>query len=255
MGGHAGRLATDHAVQRPDRRRHLRASRPRWPDPRAPAPARGADPRIRACAGLTWTVRRPTPQARVGDLTSVADAAAPCRGSTRSLRDISRGGLAGILTRRRSAGSEARIVMRLDALLLPDTVGAFTSNGNRIGDITLGGTLALVLGGLFAGLQAGTIWVAISPWIPRTGWPALSSPCRSSCALARARAHRGDQPDFLLLHFDPGSSSPCSSPSSRSAAFVFAARRRLARPTPAAPRDPVTARRRRSTRSSRSSGC
>jgi hypothetical protein len=118
------------------------------------------------------------------------------------LRDISRGGLAGILIGV-FGGVGARIVMRLDALLLPDTVGAFTSNGNRIGDITIGGTLALVLGGVIAGLQAGTIWVAVSPWIPRTGLARAVLTMPIVVAIAGPGLIEGDNPDFLVLHFDP----------------------------------------------------
>jgi hypothetical protein len=118
------------------------------------------------------------------------------------LRDISRGGLAGILLGL-IGGVGARIVMRLDALLLPDTIGAFTSNGNRIGDITVGGTIALVLGGLIAGLQAGTIWVAISPWIPRTGLTRAILTMPIAVGIAGPGLIEGDNPDFLVLHFDP----------------------------------------------------
>lgn len=85
------------------------------------------------------------------------------------VRDIARGGLAGALTGALVAGIGGRIVMRLAALIVPSAVGLATSNGNTIGDITIGGTFALIVLGTFFGLAVGTIWVAISPWIPGRG--------------------------------------------------------------------------------------
>ena len=77
------------------------------------------------------------------------------------LRDIARGGLAGLAVGVVVGGLGGRVAMRLIALLIPNPPAAFTENGNRIGDITLGGTFALLLfGGLFAGIFAGTITIA-----------------------------------------------------------------------------------------------
>jgi hypothetical protein len=86
------------------------------------------------------------------------------------LRDISRGGLAGLVVGLVIAGIGGRVVMRLAALLVPTATGAFTENGNRIGDITLGGSLGLIVFvGLFAALVFGVVWVVISPWLPGSG--------------------------------------------------------------------------------------
>jgi hypothetical protein len=50
----------------------------------------------------------------------------------------------------------------------PGMVGSFTANGNRVGDITFGGTLAIVLFvGLTAGLVGGVLYAVIEPWL---GW-------------------------------------------------------------------------------------
>jgi hypothetical protein len=57
------------------------------------------------------------------------------------LRDIARGGIAGALVGIVVGGLGARLAMRLAAILHPDAVGALTENGNRIGDVTMGGTL------------------------------------------------------------------------------------------------------------------
>ena len=83
------------------------------------------------------------------------------------LRDIARGGIAGLLTGIVVAGIGGRIVMRLAALVVPEATGRFTENGNRIGTITLDGSLALVVFvGLFFGVVAGSLWVVIRPWLP-----------------------------------------------------------------------------------------
>ena len=85
------------------------------------------------------------------------------------LRDIAHGGFAGAIVGVVVAGLGGRLVMRLAAILQPGAIGAFSENGNRIGDITLLGSLGLVLVGLVIGLVGGTIWVVVSPWTPGTG--------------------------------------------------------------------------------------
>lgn len=83
------------------------------------------------------------------------------------LRDITRGGLAGLVVGLLVAGIGGRLVMRLAALLVPGSIGRFTENGNVIGSITLDGSLALfVFGGLLFGAVAGSLWVVIRPWLP-----------------------------------------------------------------------------------------
>ena len=120
------------------------------------------------------------------------------------LRDIARGGLAGLLTGILVAGVGGRLVMRAAALLVPEASGQFTENGNRIGEITLSGTTGLILaGGLFFGLSGAVVWVVVSPWIP--GGPRtrsiLAMPIAISLtgfALVQAR-----NPDFQVLRHDP----------------------------------------------------
>jgi hypothetical protein len=86
------------------------------------------------------------------------------------LRDIARGGIAGIMVGLLVAGLGGRLIMRLATILHEDRVGLTTENGAVIGDITLNGTLALMtFGGLGMGLLAGTIWVIVNPWIPGRG--------------------------------------------------------------------------------------
>lgn len=83
------------------------------------------------------------------------------------LRDITRGGIAGLIVGVVVGGLGGRVAMRLAALIVPDAEGSFTENGNRIGDITLDGSREVIIfGGLFAGIFAGTLWVVVRPWLP-----------------------------------------------------------------------------------------
>ncbi|MHB8399971.1 MAG: hypothetical protein ACYDCI_13745, partial [Candidatus Limnocylindrales bacterium] len=84
-------------------------------------------------------------------------------------RDIARGGLAGLVVGIVVAGFGGRIAMRLAALRVGDATGALTENGNRIGDITLAGSLGLILIGVLFGALAGTVWVVVRPWLPGAG--------------------------------------------------------------------------------------
>jgi hypothetical protein len=74
-------------------------------------------------------------------------------------------GLAGALV----GGIGSRLVMRFAALAAPEVRGMLTENGNVIGEITLAGTIGLML---FAGVGsaifgAGAFTVA-RPWLPRS---------------------------------------------------------------------------------------
>jgi hypothetical protein len=120
------------------------------------------------------------------------------------LRDITRGGLAGLLVGILVAGVGGRVAMRISALLVPSADGAFTENGNRVGDITVDGTAALVLFvGLFFGAVIGSLWVVVRPWLPRS----MGARCLVSIPLAIALGTRGlieaSNPDFRILGFDP----------------------------------------------------
>jgi hypothetical protein len=92
--------------------------------------------------------------------------------------------------------------MRLVALLHADAVGAFTENGNRIGDITLGGTVFLIVFGLISGVLAGALWVIVSPWIP--GRPGIRAILTAGVAIAIGTPLLiiGSNPDFVILDHD-----------------------------------------------------
>jgi hypothetical protein len=121
------------------------------------------------------------------------------------LRDITRGGLAGALVGIVVAGIGGRLVMRLAALAVPASDGRFTENGNRIGDITLDGTIALIVfGGLFFGTLGGTVWVVISPWIPGGAIRRAVLAAPVAVALTGIGLIHGSNPDFLILRHDAG---------------------------------------------------
>lgn len=120
------------------------------------------------------------------------------------VRDIARGGLAGLLVGVGVLGPGARIVMRVDALLVPAAAGMATENGNRIGEITLGGTLALLLiAGLFGAILLGVVWVVLSGWLP--GGTLARGLAGVPVAVALG-AHQlvvlGNQ-DFIVLRHEP----------------------------------------------------
>ena len=119
------------------------------------------------------------------------------------LRDIARGGIASLVVGLFVAGVGGRIVMRLAAILVPDAVGAFTENGFRIGDITLSGSLGLIMTGLFLGPFAGVVWVVVSPWIPGAGLARAILTMPIAMALGTLVLIREDNRDFRILDHDP----------------------------------------------------
>ncbi len=120
------------------------------------------------------------------------------------LRDIARGGIAGIIVGLLVAGLGGRLVMRVAAILHEGAAGIFTENGEVIGHITLEGTLALmVFGGLGMGLLAGTIWVVVGPWIPGRGLPRAIATALAAIALGTPMLIQRLNPDFVVLDHDP----------------------------------------------------
>ena len=119
------------------------------------------------------------------------------------LRDITRGGVAGLLAGMIGVGVGGRIVMRLAALLVPASAGTLTQNGNVIGRVTLDGSLGLVLTGAVVGLLAGTVWVVVSPWIPTTGLARALLAIPIAIALGAIGVIEASNPDFSVLDHDP----------------------------------------------------
>jgi hypothetical protein len=82
---------------------------------------------------------------------------------------------AGLLVGLVVAGLGSRVVMRVLAVVDPEADGIITENGNRVGEITLGGTLGLLFFvGIFSGVAAGVIVFAVRRWLPvRPVWRGL----------------------------------------------------------------------------------
>jgi hypothetical protein len=86
------------------------------------------------------------------------------------------GSLAGAIAGLVSGGIGGRVAMRIVAIVAgPDKVGLTTENGNRVGDITVEGTLALaIFAGMFGGILGGLIYEAVRPWLAPFGrWRGL----------------------------------------------------------------------------------
>lgn len=87
----------------------------------------------------------------------------------RVARHVGTSSLAGIIAGVVVGGLLGRVVMRISGFAAgPALVGVHTSNGNRVGDITFAGTLALVVFvGLAAGLFGGIVYAVVEPWLRR----------------------------------------------------------------------------------------
>jgi hypothetical protein len=102
------------------------------------------------------------------------------------------------------AGIGGRIVMRLATILHEDTVGRLTENGEVIGRISLGGTMALItFGGLGMGLLAGVIWVIVGPWMPGRGVRRAAVTALAAVAIGTPALVQRFNPDFVVLSHDP----------------------------------------------------
>jgi hypothetical protein len=86
------------------------------------------------------------------------------------------GSLAGALSGLVVGGLGGRLAMRIAAIVAgPVMVGETTENGNRVGDITVEGTVALIIiGGVFAGIVGGLAYEVVRPWFVTFGrWRGL----------------------------------------------------------------------------------
>lgn len=120
------------------------------------------------------------------------------------LRDITRGGLAGLVAGLLVGGIGGRLVMRLATMAVPEATGQFTENGFRVGDITAAGTAALVVFvGLLAGVGIAAVWVTVGPWIPGTGLKRAAAAMAVAVALGSFALIDGRNRDFFVLDHDP----------------------------------------------------
>jgi lysylphosphatidylglycerol synthetase-like protein (DUF2156 family) len=90
-------------------------------------------------------------------------------GWTALARHLGLASLAGLITGVLVGGLLGRVVMRISGFTAgPTLVGVTTENGNRVGDITFGGTMALVIFvGLPFGLLGGIVYAIVEPWLRR----------------------------------------------------------------------------------------
>ncbi len=117
------------------------------------------------------------------------------------VREIAAGSLSGILVGIIVGGLGSRLVMRLAAIAGGSGVqGITTSNGNRVGEITVSGTIALILfGGVFAGLFGGLLYASLRPWLAPFGrWRGLVFGL-GVLGLAGSLILDGANSDFIIL--------------------------------------------------------
>jgi hypothetical protein len=108
-------------------------------------------------------------------------------------------GIAGLLV----AGIGGRVVMRLAAAMNPAATGLRTENGELIGEITVNGTVALLLfGGLLSGLVGSVVWIAVRAWIPGAGMRRALLAAPIAAAVAGVALVRSDSRDFAILRSD-----------------------------------------------------
>jgi hypothetical protein len=117
------------------------------------------------------------------------------------VREIAAGSLSGIVVGIIVGGLGSRLVMRLSAIAAGSGLqGITTSNGNRVGEITLGGTIGLILfGGVFAGLFGGLLYASLRPWLAPFGrWRGLIFGL-GVLGLAGSLILDGANSDFIVL--------------------------------------------------------
>lgn len=93
-----------------------------------------------------------------------------------TVKEVAAGSLSGILIGIIVGGLGSRLAMRISAMAAdPFVQGVTTANGNRVGEITLSGTIALIVfGGVFGGIQGGLLYSALRPWLlPFGRWRGL----------------------------------------------------------------------------------
>lgn len=116
------------------------------------------------------------------------------------LREIARGGLAGLIAGIVVGGVGGRIVMSIAALLNPNATGLFTENGEVVGRFTVQGTVALIVfGGLSASALGAVVWVVVSPWLPAAGARRTLLMMPIAVAIGSFLLIESTNTDFLIL--------------------------------------------------------
>ena len=105
-------------------------------------------------------------------------------------------GIAGAIV----GGLGSRVMMRLAALAAPEVRGAVTENGAVVGEITLAGTVALMVFAGFASTALGAgAFVVAKPWLPRRTVPRGVVFGGFLLATMGASVIDAGNPDFVIL--------------------------------------------------------
>jgi hypothetical protein len=110
---------------------------------------------------------------------------------------LAAGVAAGVL----AAGAGGRLIMRLLAATSPDAHGSLTEAGEKIGEITIGGTLGFIFfAGVPAGVLSGALYALVAPVLPRGRAAGIAlGVLLLVLAATRIEPLRSDSVDFLLL--------------------------------------------------------
>lgn len=116
-----------------------------------------------------------------------------------SFRGLGRSASAGVLAGLIVGGLGGRVVMRISAIAA-DSDGLITEGGNRVGDVTVSGTIALIIfGGALTGLVGGLVLFTIGSWLPRRTASRALSFALVLTAITGATIVAAENRDFLIL--------------------------------------------------------
>ena len=156
----------------------------------------------------SWHLQRSTNRRSVVTMSKAPSFDPPSSRVALLVRHIALVGLAGVVVGVVVGGG--RLVMGILAAVAPDRVtGRITENGNRVGELTMGGTIELLV---FVGVFAGAVG-AVSPPLPhwRCSWPVSPQPLEHSVRLRARPANFSRAPSGVLHRSRPA--PPRQSPS------------------------------------------
>ncbi len=123
------------------------------------------------------------------------------------IRHLATAGIAGVVTGVLVGGLGGRLFMRASGAVAPRFVqGVNTEAGNRVGEITFGGTLALVVFvGITVGIVGAVLYVVLRPWLRWAGpWRGVVFGLMLFAAgSATSDILNPDNQDFLVLGNEP----------------------------------------------------
>lgn len=120
------------------------------------------------------------------------------------VREVARGGLAGLIVGVLVGGIGGRVAMRTSALIDPAASGFTTEAGATVNEFTLEGTVGFVVFvGLFVGIALGVIWVVAQRWLPGRGVARYSAAAALGVAMGGRFGIEGRNIDFLILDPKP----------------------------------------------------